>query len=238
MITQPILILQPDHRHPPGYLGDWLARRGLQTMAVALRADTTALPRAIRQAHRTPLVVLGAAPAADRPRWWASARDTLREAHAAGAPILALGSGAELVTEALGGTLSPTPNPVRGWFPLALHPQAARAPWLNALGATAPAAFLWQTHAVQPPCGAVTLYSGAHVRCQAFAAGSALVLCFHPHLNLADYDEWLGRSAQWAAPSATVQTAVELAACGKTRIDAQRRFADRCFDLWLAGQPV
>lgn len=207
-------------------------------MAINLRAGSAALPRAVRQARGDPLVVLGAAPAVDRPSWWTGARDWLGEAHAAGASILALGNGAELVTEALGGTLEPAPNPVRGWFPLALHPQAARAPWLHTLGASAPAAFVWQTRVVQPPAGAITLYSGAHARCQGYACGAAVVLCFHPHLNLADYDDWLLGSAPSAAASATVQSVAELAACGKTRIDAQRRFADRCFDLWLAGSPA
>lgn len=233
MAAPPILILQPEQRQPPAYLGDWLARRGLNTCSLLLRSAAD-LPGPARLVRCSALIVLGTPIDDDEPPWRNALLDVLGAARSADRPVLALGGGAALLSVALGGHSQPAPAPVRGWFPVALHPQAARPPWIARFGTRLPPVFFWQTTTIQPPPTALTLFSGAHARCQAFADGRALALCFHPHLHAADYADWLHAADDRTPTSATLQPLAELTATGAARIAAQRHFADTCFETWLA----
>jgi GMP synthase-like glutamine amidotransferase len=233
MTSLPILILQAEQRQAPAYLGDWLARRGLDTVTLLLRSAAD-LPRPAMLARCSGLILLGTHADGDEPPWRSALLPVIRALHSEGRPLLALGGGAGLLNAALGGQALPAPAPVRGWFPIALHPQAAQPPWIARFATQPPPVFFWQATSIRPPPTALTLYSGAHARCQGFAAGRALALRFHPHLQAADYADWLLAARDCPPTSATVQPLAELIAEGATRIGAQRRFADACFEAWLA----
>ena len=233
MMSGPILILQPERCQPPAYLGDWLARRGLDTFTLLLRSAAD-LPRPALLARCGGVIVLGTHTGDTEPPWRRALLELLRVLRNEDRPLLALGGGAALLSAALGGEVTPAPARVRGWFPIALHPQAAHPPWITRFATQPPPAFFWHNHTIGPPPTALALYSGAHARCQAFVDGRALALCFNPHLQPADYADWLLTARDWAPTSATVQPFAELMADGAARIGAQRRFADTCFEAWLA----
>jgi len=235
MMPRPILILTHDACQRPALLGDLIARASLSSIALHLRSVED-LPEPDLLASCGGLVVLDRPPATEPGRVSAS-RELLAAWHARGRPLLGLGGGACLLTHALGGRVAPAPSPVRGWFRVGLHPQAACAPWLEALGAELPAVLQWHVDEFLPPPGARTLLRGAPASCQGWADGTTIALNPMLHADAALYGEWL---AAWQAgpgtASASWQTPAELAADSAARLAAQRSLSTRLLGVWLGQE--
>jgi GMP synthase-like glutamine amidotransferase len=105
----------------------------------------------------------------------------LRQALAAGVPILGICFGGQALAAALGGSVEPAPQPEIGWQLVATdRPGLVEpGPW-----------FQWHTDRWRLPAG-VTDFARTAVAGQAFTAGQALGLQFHPELTPAMLDGWL-----------------------------------------------
>lgn len=114
-------------------------------------------------------------------RSWAGAEmEAVRRATAAGVGVLGVCFGGQLVADALGGTVELSPAPELGWYPVHSQvPFLASGPW-----------FQWHSDRWTVPPGAVELARNANAS-QAFSAGSALALQFHPELDRPLLEVWL-----------------------------------------------
>ncbi|MEQ8495455.1 MAG: hypothetical protein RLW61_03655 [Gammaproteobacteria bacterium] len=234
-----ILILAHDPRQRPALLGDLIARAGLASLCLAIDGPAR-LPSAHMVDGCHALVLLDAPPASE-----VHCRDAelalVAALHAAGRPLLGLGTGAHTLTRALGGTVRPAPAAVRGWFRLGLHPQAARGAWLALLGTTLPHALQDFTDEFAPPPGALALLAGTPATCQGWAYGHSLALNPLLHADPGLCAEWL---EDWRdtplRPAAGCQSSDELAAGVTKHLPAQRVFATTLFGAWLeqARKPV
>lgn len=236
MPARPILILTHDTRQRPALLGDLIARAGLSSIALHV-GGIADLPDPRLLENCSGLVVLDR-PTANDPACAGASSRLVAAWHAQGRPLLGLGGGARLVTHALGGQVAPAPSPVRGWFRIGLHPQAACAPWLEMLGAEIPTVLQWHIDEFRPPPGASMLLRGAPAGCQGWKDGATMALNPLLHVDAALYADWL---AAWQArpgtPSASWQTPAELAAGSAARLAAQRVLGTRLLGAWLAGEP-
>ena len=108
--------------------------------------------------------------------------DFVRESHEAGAAVLGVCFGGQVLSAALGGTVSRAPAPEFGWLsidtdePGGLPP----GPW-----------FQWHYDRFTVPEGATELARNANGT-QAFRTGRSLGLQFHPEVDGALLEEWIG----------------------------------------------
>jgi GMP synthase-like glutamine amidotransferase len=115
-----------------------------------------------------------------RRTWVGAEMRLIREAAAAGIGVLGVCFGGQLVAQALGGTVGRSPAPELGWYLIDSDVGfLADGPWFQWHGDR------WTT----PPGGTEIARNGNAA--QAFVAGTALALQFHPELDLPLLQAWL-----------------------------------------------
>ena len=128
------------------------------------------------------IVTGSAAYVTDRADWSESTAAWLRQAVAAGLPVLGICYGHQLLAHALGGEVAFNPaGRESGTIALTLHAEAADDPLFAGLPATLPAHATHLQTVLTPPPGATVLAQSARDNCQAFRIGErAWGVQFHP----------------------------------------------------------
>ncbi len=113
--------------------------------------------------------------------WVGTELQLVREAVAAGVGVLGVCFGGQLVAQALGGSVAPSPQPEVGWYQVdsAATDFIPSGPW-----------FEWHFDRWTLPVGAVELARTPRAS-QAFSLGSALALQFHPELDGPLLELWI-----------------------------------------------
>jgi GMP synthase (glutamine-hydrolysing) len=118
----------------------------------------------------------------------AAEREWLSEAVDLGMPVLGVCLGAQLLARALGAEVRPGAAPEIGFAPVEVTD-----PDDPVLGGLAPRAEVlhWHGDAFDLPEGATHLASSERTACQAFRAGNAWGVLFHPEADFALVEAWL-----------------------------------------------
>lgn len=118
----------------------------------------------------------------------AAEREWLAEAVGRGMPVLGICLGAQLLARALGAEVRAGAAPEIGFAPVEIAD-----PEDPLLGGLAPRAEVlhWHGDAFELPDGAQLLASSERTACQAFRAGNAWGVLFHPEADLALVEAWL-----------------------------------------------
>jgi GMP synthase-like glutamine amidotransferase len=161
------IVLQTQDDAPPGLLGEWAARRGLELHTV--RADREEFPEPRDYAF---VVALGSGATArgEGPPWVQTTIEWLRAADAAALPVLGICFGAQALAAALGGSVHRLDKPEVGWIMVdSRDPDRLPAgPWMA-----------WHEDGFTLPPLAYELASNAF-GVQAFCHGRHLAVQFHP----------------------------------------------------------
>lgn len=158
----------------------------------------------------------------------------IRDAAAQGIPVIGHCLGGQLMSKALGGTV--TKNPVKeiGWGRVEATGETVAREWLGDLGHFD--AFHWHGETFSLPEGAARILASAHCANQAFVLGPHLGMQCHVEMTEAMIRLW---NRQWAAesatPSSSVQTPEQMLDRIDERIAAMRRAADRLYEKWIGG---
>jgi GMP synthase-like glutamine amidotransferase len=232
------LFIQHDHRNPAGLLAGLFAGRGYDVARFTVVPARCHAEPWIGVAFPDPagydaIVPLGSDWSASDARlytWLIPELVFLREAHAAGVPILGICFGGQLLAQALGGVVRPAPRPEIGWY------------WLNhsrGLGAaifdTGPW-FQWHYDRFYPPPGSVALAHTA-AGAQAFTVGSSWGVQFHPEADVPLVQAWLDDTGSDEAEALGVDPA-ELIRETSLRADGAAARAGVLVDRFLASRPV
>jgi GMP synthase-like glutamine amidotransferase len=185
-----LLVLQHLFCEHPGAFSDVMRERGLDVRTVALDEGGTLPPLHDVDA----ILVMGGPMSAndeDLHPWLVAEKALLRDAVAAGMPVLGACLGAQLLAAALGGRVYPAPpGPEVGLLGVELTDAGRADPVLSVLSPSS-LTVQWHGDTFDLPDGAELLASSPHSPNQAFRAGdSAYAIQFHLEVTAAQIAQW------------------------------------------------
>lgn len=187
-MAREVLFIRNDPTAPEALLGEVFAESGfdISTFDVlpADRPDDPVVEVTFPEHSRYDVIVaLGARWAAydDSMPWIAAEMEMVRGALAGGAGVLGVCFGGQLLARALGGEVTRSEEPEVGWHDVATRDAALvpGGPW-----------FQWHFDRFTAPPGSREVARNARAT-QAFSAGRALGLQFHPEADAALVEQWI-----------------------------------------------
>jgi GMP synthase-like glutamine amidotransferase len=229
---KPLYIFRHIECEGPGYLGEVLAQRQLPYQLIRIDAGDPVPPSIAGCAG---LVFMGGPMSVNDPLPWVEQElQLIRAARQVDMPVLGHCLGGQLISKALGGSV--TRNPVReiGWHAVRKAAGASAARWLDTVPDD-PVLFHWHGETFSLPAGAELLLENTHCAHQAFAIGNTLALQCHVEMTAAMVREWAALYAQEIAqPGGAIQSARDMLQHLDARIVAAQKVADALYEKWLA----
>ncbi len=230
---KPLRIFRHTVTEGPGYLADVLEALRIPWELVAIDAGA-AVPASIDDVSG--LVFMGGPMSVnDDLPWIADELALIRRARAADLPMLGHCLGGQLISKALGGSV--TRNPVKeiGWLPVETIAHPAAWHWLDGVP-LAREVFHWHGETFSLPRGAIPLFESPSCANQGYAIGRSLGLQFHVEMTADLVREWCRAGAdEIAHPSATVQSESQMCERLDARVAELNRMADALYRRWLGN---
>ena len=236
-----LLVFQHVAAEPLGTLDPLIRRRGHRIRFVNFERQPDARPSMDRYRG---LIVLGGPmnveEQASRPHLRTELA-VIEQALAQGKPVLGICLGAQLLAHALGAPISRCEQAEIGWYDLETHVDVAEDPVMAGFGARLPV-FQWHSRTFAIPRGAVHLARTVSCAHQAFRYGrNAYGLQFHPEVNQALIERWLGIPAYRAelAAAGLEHDAEAIRARTPAALAAMQARAQTAFNAFLdqVGRP-
>ncbi|WP_334157508.1 type 1 glutamine amidotransferase [Oryzomicrobium sp.] len=169
--------------------------------------------------------------------WIDDACALIRQAAAAGVPVIGHCLGSQLMAKALGGTVGANPVKEIGWGPIEASAGPAARHWLG--GIAAAPVFHWHGETFTLPPGAERLAASPACANQMFALGPHLGMQCHVEMTPEMIAEW---SLAWPGEVAgldplppSVQTPERMSEDTPRHLPAMRALADRLYGEWIKG---
>ncbi|HEX2270690.1 MAG TPA: type 1 glutamine amidotransferase [Pyrinomonadaceae bacterium] len=230
---KPVVICRFAPHEGPGYFGTYLSKRGIPWRMIRIDEGEPLPPH---EAISGVAMMGGPMSVNDDLPWISPMLDLVRAAVAADVPVIGHCLGGQLLSRALGGTV--TRNHVKeiGWGEVEVLDDPAAAHW----GATGSfLSYHWHGETFSIPHGATRIWSSTHCANQAFVLGRHLGMQCHIEITAELIDDWCETGAQEIesnlACSAAVQTAEAMHKDLDSKLEALRAVADRVYDRWTAG---
>jgi len=230
-IMKPILIVTHVDHEGPGYLAEVLERKAIAFRTLAIDRGE-ALPE--RATDFSGLVFMGGPMSVNDPLPWIEQElHLIRHAVDAAIPVLGHCLGGQLISKALGGTI--TRNAVReiGWFDVEQVADASNTPWLSSLPKRF-CVFHWHGETFSIPAGATHVLRNSNCAHQAFAIGNTLALQCHIEMTASMVRAWIAQAPEeFVQTSNAVQPVEDIMANLSTRVLELQKLADNIYDAWL-----
>jgi GMP synthase-like glutamine amidotransferase len=229
---RPLTIFRHIACEGPGYLAAVLARHAIPWRLVRIDADEP-VPATLDDCSG--LVFMGGSMSVNDPLPWIEQELSLiRKAQAGNLPILGHCLGGQLISKALGGTVSASPVKEIGWHSVRKCNTPAADSWLAGLPDET-TLFHWHGETFSIPDGAEIILENDNCAHQAFAIGNTLALQCHIEMTLPMVSEWAALYKQeLQETSTTVQSAEQMTTDLPARIATARQVADSVYERWLA----
>jgi GMP synthase-like glutamine amidotransferase len=229
---KPIAIFRHSPGEGPGYFATFLDRHSLPW--ALFRVDEGVSPPPTPGEFSGLCFMGGPMSVNDDLPWIPQTLRLIREADAAGIPVIGHCLGGQLMAKAFGGAVGRNPVKEIGWGVVEATADAAAADWLGDTGSFE--AFHWHGETFTIPAGATRILGSTHCANQAFVRGPHLGLQCHVEMTHSMIRLW---ARQWAAEgvpaSASVQTPEQMEENIEARIAAMRSVADRLYARWIDG---
>lgn len=167
--------------------------------------------------------------------WLSAEKQFIREAIAAGIPVLGICLGAQLIASALGAAVTANAETEIGWFPVS--GLAVDAPGAFRFPPTA-TVFHWHGETFALPSGAVRLATNAVCENQAFQYGDRVIgLQFHLEATADSVASMLRHEGDELLPSPTIQSEAAIRAVDAAGYAAQARLMEALLGFLFAPEP-
>jgi GMP synthase-like glutamine amidotransferase len=228
---RPLTIFRHIACEGPGYLADVLERHAIPWQLVRVD-EGEGIPDTLDDCSG--LVFMGGPMSVNDPLPWIEQEQRLiRMAQAANLPVLGHCLGGQLISKALGGTISASPVREIGWHSVRKCDTPAASSWLAGLP-DENTLFHWHGETFSIPDGAEVILESDHCTHQAFAIGNTLALQCHIEMMTPMISEWAALyEHELQQTSATVQSAAQMTANLPARISAAQQVADHVYQRWL-----
>ena len=232
---KPVAIFRHSPTEGPGYFATYLEGKRIPWTQVALDLGEPVPqdPRAF-----SGLVFMGGPMSVnDDLPWIPPVLELIRRAVAANVPVLGHCLGGQLMSKALGGTV--TRNPVKeiGWGEVNIAQNPLSLHWFG--GVRNFLSFHWHGETFSLPSGATLIASSAWCPNQAFVLGRHLGMQCHvemtPELIRAWCEDWEKEVASLATRTASVQPPDEILRDLDARVKALNAVAATLYDRWIEG---
>lgn len=233
---KPVAVFQFSEGDEPGRFGEYLDRHQIPWHWFRLdRGD----PVPVRPADFAGLGFMGGPMSANDPLPWnAPVLALMREAVRCRVPVIGHCLGGQLLSRALGGTV--TRNPVKeiGWCEVRIEANADAREWLGEAG-SAYRVFQWHGETFSIPPGGTRILTGPHCENQAYVVdGLHLGMQCHVEMTPELVSAWCATggeevAAASASPAVSPIEAIRQEMPG--RLPALTSLAYRLYDRWLRG---
>ncbi|MET0067951.1 MAG: type 1 glutamine amidotransferase [Candidatus Thiodiazotropha sp.] len=215
----------------PGFLGDYLQQQGIPWEMVCV---DEAHPVELKVDDASALVFMGAGVSVnDRLPWMGGELDLMHRALDCDVPILGVCFGAQMLSQALNGSVYRGEEMEIGWHPVSLCRQHDETGWLTGL----PDEFMvfqWHADTFSLPAGCRPLIESDCYPHQAFALGDHLGLQFHLEMTEAMVKSWIERyGSDLQNPSGCRQSGEQILTNLEQRIDQLHRISVQMYGNWL-----
>lgn len=231
----PVLIFRHSPTEGPGYFTTFLDRHGIPWRLLRIDAGD-AVPDTLNGVSGLCLMG-GPMSVNDDLPWIPATLALIRQAVAAGVPVIGHCLGGQLMAKALGGEVGANPVKEIGWGEVRVtDPEAAR-PWLG--DADAPlTVFHWHGETFSLPPGAVRILDSAGCANQAYVLdGRHLGMQCHVEMTPELVASWCdsGAAEIAASDSPAVQAPAAILADLQTRTERLHGLADKIYSRWIQG---
>jgi len=231
---KPIAIFRHAAAEGPGYLAEFLDTQQIPWRLIAIDAGN-AVPRSA-EAYSGLVFMGGPMSVNDDLPWIPPVLVLIREAVATDIPVLGHCLGGQLISKALGGTVSRNPVKEIGWGEVAVTDNDSARNWFGAVQNFQ--AFHWHGETFSLPQGAVHLLSSAYCTNQAWAIGKHLALQCHVEMTAGMIVSWCEIGADEisaGSPSPAVQSASAMQRQMAGELPRLREVATQLYTAWIAG---
>ena len=232
-----VLALQHVPFEGVGQIGPWLIDRGHRVTVVRLD-ESDDLPD---PAEVDLLVIMGGPMGvhdeAEHP-WLRTEKRFVRSVIDAGAAVLGICLGAQLIAAVMGGRVGPNPVKEIGWSRVEPEDNATAREWLGEAG-QALTVFQWHGETFTIPDGATRILRGEYCANQAFVVhGRHLGMQCHVEMTDHIIATWCGSSSaevSRSAASPAVEPVADIRAKVAANLPALNALADRLYARWVRG---
>jgi len=228
---KPVAVFRHSPGEGPGYFATFLEARSIPWTLV--RVDEGAAVPPSPDDYAGLCFMGGPMSVNDDLPWLPPTFALIRAAVDRGIPVIGHCLGGQLMSKALGGTVTKNRVKELGWGEVEASGAAAAA-WLGE--ATRFEAFHWHGETFSIPPGATRILASAHCENQAFTLGPHLGMQCHVEMTEAMIRLWCRQWAdECAMPGPSVQTPEQMNERMAERIAAMRAAADRLYARWSEG---
>lgn len=162
----------------------------------------------------------------------------IRDAVAKDIPVIGHCLGGQLMSKALGGTV--TRNPVKeiGWGEAYGETDEVASHWLGDYASRQATVFQWHGETFSIPPGATRLFANGHCANQMFALGPHLGMQCHVEMTPEMIATWCGQWADEAlavAEQPSVQTPEAMQEQIAVRLPVMRQLSEQLYSVWIGG---
>jgi GMP synthase-like glutamine amidotransferase len=232
--VKPVAIFRHSPTEGPGYFVTFLDRAALPWRLIEVDAGE-AVPGSVDQFSG--LVFMGGPMSVnDELVWIRPVLDLIQQAVAKDVPVLGHCLGGQLMSKALGGTVSRTPIKEIGWGEVHVAGVADARTWFDPECETF-VTFHWHGETFSIPQGATPVLSGPWCQNQGFTLGPHLGLQCHIEMTAELVRSWCenGEAEIACRPGPAVQSVERILADLDTRLAALQAVADRVYARWVGG---
>lgn len=230
-----IIIFRYEKTGGPGYFGQFLDSNDIEYQVVKVDQNEP-VPDSIDGAAA--FVFMGGAMSAnDELDWIPQTLNLIRQAQHNDTPMLGHCLGAQLISKALGGTVSKSPVPEIGWLPIDVVRNEHAPNWCTTLP-SAINVFHWHHETFSIPHEAKHVFKGATCHNQGFQLGKSLALQFHLEIlpeMVANWAELFLDDSH--TPSKSVQSHQDMIDNLIEKAESSIKAAEQVYSSWCSKLP-